>query len=261
MSFNLRSFFVVEKTQQQRVFVSADYAQLELRIMAHYSNDPNLLKVFNEPGKADIFCLLAKKMKLNKSEEVSDCERQRAKKLCYGILYGMGSLTLAKQLDVTRDEAERFVHEFNQQFPKLKPKLQRIVDKCRQRGYVTTVCGRRRYLENINSDKSRKRSQAERQAVNTTVQGSAADIIKVASCKIHKKLLSAGYDILRGRNNGGKFCYYVNHMHDELMFETSKENLSEVVGIVRHCMTSSVRLDVNLKVKFKTGPCWGLLKT
>ena len=261
MSFNLRSFFVVEKAQQLRVFVSADYAQLELRIMAHYSNDPNLLKVFNEPGEADIFCQLAKKMKLNEGEEVSECERQRAKKVCYGILYGMGSLTLAKQLDVTRNEAERFVHEFNQQFPKLKPKLQRIVDKCRQRGYVSTVCGRRRYLDNINSDKSRKRSQAERQAVNTTVQGSAADVIKVASCKIHKKLLSAGYDILRGRNNGGKFCYYVNHMHDELMFETSKENLNEVVGIVRHCMTSSVRLDVSLKVKFKTGSCWGSLKT
>ena len=258
-TINLRELFIADKTFN-RVFISADFSQLELRILAHFSQDEKLLKVFNENSE-DIFCKMARGLKTCKNQTISvtDVERQHAKKICYGILYGMSSLTLSKQLSIDKESAETLMNNFLIYFSALRPTLNKIIEKCRIDGFVTTVLGRHRYLPNINSEMNHLRCQAERQAVNSTIQGSAADIIKLATCRITQDLLVKDFKIIR-TNIKSKCCYYVNHMHDELMFETDLSSLKQVASIIRHHMIHALDLKVKLDVKIKVGPSWGSLK-
>jgi DNA polymerase I-like protein with 3'-5' exonuclease and polymerase domains len=159
------------------VLLSADYSQLEARLMAHFSGDAALIAAFS--GGADVFKAIGSTWLKKPAEEVTAEERQRAKGLCYGILYGAGPACLAAQMNVLEADAKRFMTQFLAQYPAVRDFLSSCVERCRKHGYVETVAGRRRYFPLMATGDARQKSAAERQAVNTVMQGSAADLIKL----------------------------------------------------------------------------------
>ncbi|KAL4711667.1 hypothetical protein ACJJTC_003434 [Scirpophaga incertulas] len=242
--FNCRNIF---KASPGCVLVSADYCQLEMRILTHYSNDPVLTPIMC--SDVDVFKSIAASWSNVLEEEVDDDLRQRAKQLCYGILYGMGNKTLAQQLDVTEAEAAVFMDSFYKCYPSVKAFTQSIIDQCREKGYVETLMKRRRYLPDINSTVSSKRCAAERQAVNTTIQGSAADIAKAAMCAVDDRTV----------NNSQKPHLFLQ-MHDELIYEVPISYKQSFICILKEVMEQTIQLNVSLPVKVKAGYKWGALE-
>ncbi|CAH2071673.1 unnamed protein product, partial [Iphiclides podalirius] len=243
IEFNCRDAF---KAAPGCVFVSADYCQLEMRILTHYSGDPVLTDIMR--SDVDVFKAIAASWSCVSEEEVDDDLRQKAKQLCYGILYGMGNRTLSQHLDVTEAEAAVFMDSFYKTYPAVKVFTHSIVDTCRRQGYVETLRKRRRYLPDINSTLAFKRCAAERQAVNTTIQGSAADIAKAAMCAVD--------DATRIERFKPRL---VLQMHDELIYEVDESYCREFAKVLKRLMEETVRLDVPLPVKVKSGPSWGCL--
>ncbi|CAK1598557.1 unnamed protein product [Parnassius mnemosyne] len=244
IEFNCRNVF---KAAPGCVFVSADYCQLEMRILTHYSCDPVLTKIMR--SNVDVFKAIAASWSCVPEEEVDDDLRQKAKQLCYGILYGMGNRTLSQHLDVTESEAAAFMDSFYKTYPSIKVFTQSIIDACKKQGYVETLKKRRRYLPDINSRLVFKRSAAERQAVNTTIQGSAADIAKAAMCAVDKKV--DHYDF-KPR--------LILQMHDELIYEVLDRDSVQFAKVLKQVMEDTVSLKVPLPVKMKSGYSWGSLK-
>ncbi|KAH9634519.1 hypothetical protein HF086_016607 [Spodoptera exigua] len=243
VEFNCRNIF---KSAPGYVIVSADYCQLEMRILTHFSQDQVLMKIMK--SDIDVFKAVAASWSNVPEEEVDDDLRQKAKQLCYGIIYGMGNKTLGQLLDVTEMEAAVFMDSFYKTYPAVKALTQSIVEECRQRGYIETLTRRRRYLPDINSNSGTKRSAAERQAVNTTIQGSAADIAKAAMCSIDTKT-----DSLDPKPR------LILQMHDELIYEVHETHQQYFIGIMKQVMEDTVTLRVPLPVKVKTGLTWGSL--
>lgn len=228
------------------VMVSADYCQLEMRILTHFSEDPVLMDIMC--GDLDVFKSIAASWNNVPEEQVDDDLRQKAKQLCYGILYGMGNKTLSTHLDVSEIEAAAFMDSFYKTYPAVRAFTEAIVQECRAKGYVETLTKRRRYLPDINSNIASKKSAAERQAVNTTIQGSAADIAKHAMCAIEA---CANQDP-RPR--------LILQMHDELIYEVPEAKQHAFVHILREVMENTMKLKVPLPVKVKCGYTWGSLK-
>ncbi|UYV70407.1 POLQ, partial [Cordylochernes scorpioides] len=184
----LRDVFIA---QPGCVLVAGDYSQLELRMLAHLSSDTALIDVLNRG--TDVFIAVASRWKNKEEHLVTDSERQHAKQICYGIIYGMGLKTLAAQLGVTETEALQFMSSFKSAYPtNLCPASQRFlratVNQCRSQGYVETIRGRRRPLPGLSSANAAVRSAAERQAINTLVQGSAADLVKLATVAAQRSM-------------------------------------------------------------------------
>ncbi|XP_023017282.2 DNA polymerase theta isoform X1 [Leptinotarsa decemlineata] len=248
VNISCRSAFQVLEDHQ---LLSADYCQLELRILAHFSKDDLLCTVMNKPG--DVFKSIAAKWNRVEEDKVSDAMRQNTKSLCYGIIYGMGSKTLADQLDLQEEEeAIEFMETFKCTYPGVQKFIKDAIQKCRTLGYIETITGRRRYLPNINDCSLTKRGQAERQAVNSIVQGSAADIVKKAMVEVEKELQSIFYKT-RSRPR------IVLHLHDELIYEVPTKYIGKVAKIIKKNMENSMVLSVPLPVKIKTGKSWGFL--
>ncbi|RVE44014.1 hypothetical protein evm_011312 [Chilo suppressalis] len=241
VEFNCRSVF---QAAAGHVLISADYCQLEMRILTHYSEDPVLTDIMN--SNVDVFKSIAVSWSGVTEDEVDDDLRQKAKQLCYGILYGMGNKTLAQHLDVTELEAAMFMDSFYKTYPAVKAFTQAVIEDCRLKGYVETLTKRRRYLPDINSSAPSKRAAAERQAVNTTIQGSAADIAKAAMCAIDS----------RTDQHRHKPELYLQ-MHDELIYEVHESYKSTFIEILKEAMEGTVRLKVPLPVKVKIGTTWG----
>ncbi|XP_017263452.1 DNA polymerase theta [Kryptolebias marmoratus] len=251
------------------MILAADYSQLELRVLAHLSKDQRLLQVLN--GGADVFRCIAAEWKSVEPESVQDGLRQQAKQICYGIIYGMGAKSLGEQMGVEEDDAACYIESFKARYKGINTFLKQTVKNCTKNGYVQTLMGRRRYLAGITSTNVHVRAHAERQAVNTTVQGSAADIVKLATVNIQKRLRQtypaapsshqhtapnerrAGAPQLRG-------AYFVLQLHDELIYETTEQDLIQVAQIVKGEMESVLKLYVKLKAKVKVGPSWGNLQ-
>uniref|UniRef100_A0A3B4YPZ5 DNA polymerase theta n=1 Tax=Seriola lalandi dorsalis TaxID=1841481 RepID=A0A3B4YPZ5_SERLL len=243
------------------MILAADYSQLELRILAHLSKDQRLLQVLN--GGADVFRCIAAEWKSVDPETVNDNLRQQAKQICYGIIYGMGAKSLGEQMGVEENDAACYIESFKARYKGINAFLKETVKNCIKSGYVQTLMGRRRYLPGITNTNTHIKAHAERQAVNTTVQGSAADIVKLATVNIQKQLRKtfpaaplshqAGTSQLRG-------AYFVLQLHDELIYETTEEDLIQVAQIVKREMESAVKLYVKLKAKVKVGPSWGNLQ-
>uniref|UniRef100_A0A671U8P8 DNA polymerase theta n=1 Tax=Sparus aurata TaxID=8175 RepID=A0A671U8P8_SPAAU len=253
------------------MILAADYSQLELRVLAHLSKDQRLLQVLN--GGADVFRCIAAEWKSVDSESVNDSLRQQAKQICYGIIYGMGAKSLGEQMGVEENDAACYIESFKARYKGINAFLRETVKNCIKNGYVQTLMGRRRYLPGITNSNTHVKAHAERQAVNTTVQGSAADIVKLATVNIQKRLRKtypasplshqhthsagnqrrAGTPQLRG-------AYFVLQLHDELIYETTEEDLIQVAQIVKREMESAVKLYVKLKAKVKVGPSWGNLQ-
>ena len=261
----MRDVFVACKG---RVLLAADYSQLELRILAHLSGDKQLREDLNSDG--DVFKLIACQWLSKTVEQVTKSERQQAKSICYGMVYGIGAKALGEQLGVTEEDAAQFMDSFMSQFPTVKTYIEKTVEFCRNHGYITTYSGRRRRLPAIHSTNAAARSQAERQAVNSTIQGSAADIVKMAMIAIDKHLstpqIGSYVGVLPSNTcNGTMHTLYdsqglmVLQIHDELVFEVNEGSALAVAWLVRHQMESTAELSVKLPVKLHCGQTWGSL--
>ncbi|KAA8594854.1 DNA polymerase theta isoform X1 [Etheostoma spectabile] len=253
------------------MILAADYSQLELRVLAHLSKDQRLLQVLN--GGADVFRCIAAEWKSVDPESVNDNLRQQAKQICYGIIYGMGAKSLGEQMGVEENDAACYIESFKARYKGINGFLRETVKNCIKNGYVQTLMGRRRYLPGITNANTHTKGHAERQAVNTTVQGSAADIVKLATVNIQKQLRKTypsaplshkhahpGGNYRRVGTSQLRGAYFILQLHDELIYETTEEDLIQVAQIVKREMESAVKLYVKLKAKVKVGPSWGNLQ-
>jgi DNA polymerase-1 len=229
------------------VLLAADYSQVELRILAHVTQDENLLDSFRQ--ERDIHAATASQILGVPLAQVDADQRRMAKTVNFGVLYGMSDYGLATQLGLARAEAKAFIESYFARYPTVQRYLDETKRQCRDQGYVTTLLGRRRYIPEINTPNYQIRSQAERTAINMPIQGTAADIIKVAMIRIDRALLDRG---LRAR--------MLLQVHDELVFEVPEGELDDVRPLVVGLMESAFPMTVPLKVETSTGQNWEELK-
>ena len=225
------------------LFFSADYSQIELRVMAHLSNDQEMIKVFRE-GK-DLHAATAANIYKKPIEEVTREERTKSKRANFGIIYGITIFGLAERLDISRDEAKQLIDGYFATFPEVHDYMEKAKLTAREKGYVTTLYGRRRYLPDINSANSTVRGFAERNAINAPIQGSAADIIKVAMIRIHNRFKAEG---IRSK--------MILQVHDELNFSVYPEEQGRVGAIVIEEMQNAITLNVPLVADSGFGKNW-----
>ena len=246
------------------VFLAADYSQLELRILAHVSGDEKLKQFLN--GEGDVFKMIAGEWLGLPPSSITDKQRQEAKQVCYGMIYGIGAKALGEQLGIIEEDAAQFMETFRSKYRAMKAFIAKTVLDCKEKGYVCTILGRKRFLPSIHSPNIHARNQAERQAVNTTIQGSAADLAKTAMVNIDKKLaerfpnsaLSMSHPDIQQELMSG--AYLVLQLHDELLYEVAERNLKEVAEIVKYEMENALELSVKFPVKIKVGRSWGKLE-
>lgn len=237
----IRKAFV--PTNSDYIIASADYSQIELRLMAAFSQDPQLIEAFVQ-GQ-DIHTATAAKIFNLSPEDVSRDQRSIAKSANFGIIYGISSFGLSENLGISRKEASDLINNYMNSYPQIAVYKEKQIRQARERGYVTTLLGRRRYLRDINSQNSVMRGYAERNAINAPIQGSAADIIKIAMINI-QNLLEAG----RCKTK------MLLQVHDELVFDLHKAEADELLPKIRYEMEHAVNLVVPLVVESGTGNNW-----
>lgn len=225
------------------LFMSADYSQIELRLMADMSGDPDMIEAFREG--ADIHRATAAKIYKEELSDVTDRQRRNAKTANFGIIYGISAFGLAERLDITRAEAKMLIDGYFSTYPRVKEYIAETIAAAKERGYVTTVMGRKRFLPDINSRNAVVRSYAERNAVNAPLQGSAADIIKKAMIDIYREMTDKG---MRSR--------MIMQVHDELIFNVVPEELPALQELVARLMTSAYSGKVALEVASGVGANW-----
>jgi len=223
--------------------VAADYSQIELRLIAAMSGDETMIKAFNDGH--DIHAATAAKVFDVALEDVTRTQRSDAKAVNFGIIYGQGAFTLAQQLNKSRKEAKELIDNYYANFSKLKEYIAAQVELARENGYVETVLGRRRYLKNINSQNAIVRSADERNAVNAPVQGSAADIIKIAMINIQQLL-----------NDGTYKTKMLLQVHDELVFDMHNDEMDELKPLIKNAMELAYKMAVPLDVDMGEGRNW-----
>lgn len=228
---------------ENHILFAADYSQIELRIIAAISKEQNMIQAFKD-GQ-DIHATTAAKVFNVPLEEVTRTQRSNAKAVNFGILYGQGAFTLADQTGMTRKEAKALIQTYYETYPTLKSYMAKQVDFARDNGYVATVLGRKRYLKNINSQNGMVRSGDERNAVNAPIQGSAADIIKIAMINIQRKLEESDWK--------SKMLLQV---HDELVFDMHKEERAVLEPMIKNEMERAFQLEVPLDVEVGVGENW-----
>ena len=225
------------------LLLSADYSQIELRLMAHKSGDPNMLEAFKQ--NMDIHAATASKIYDLPVSQINSDMRRKAKTANFGIIYGISAFGLAQRLAIPRNEAQELISGYFDAYPGVRKYINETIDKAKEKGYVETLLGRRRYLPDINSRNSIVSAMAERNAINAPLQGSAADIIKLAMINI--------YEIFKKENLKSKMILQV---HDELVFDVLKSESKRVKEIVRNEMENAYKLDVPLIVDMKEGRNW-----
>ena len=228
---------------ENHVLLAADYSQIELRIIAALSEEENMMEAFK--NGEDIHASTAAKVFNVPLEEVTREQRSNAKTVNFGIVYGVSAFGLSNQTDLSRSEAKELIDTYYETYPKLKAYMSAQVDFARENGYVETVLNRRRYLKDINSRNAMVRSGAERNAVNAPIQGSAADIIKLAMINIHNRFEKEGFK--------SKMLLQV---HDELVFDAHKEELEIIKPIIKYEMENAFKMSVPLDVEVGVGENW-----
>jgi DNA polymerase-1 len=223
--------------------VTADYSQIEMRIMAHLSEDADLIAAFN--SGEDFHTVMAAKVFSKDPADIDGGLRARIKAMNYGLAYGLSSYGLSQQLNITTGEAQGLMDDYFQRFGGVRDYLRGLVDEARQTGYTETIMGRRRYLPDLQSDNRQRREMAERMALNAPIQGSAADIIKVAMLNVERALDAAG---LTSR--------MLLQVHDELVLEVAAGEKDQVEELVREHMASAADLSVPLDVSVGVGRTW-----
>jgi DNA polymerase-1 len=225
------------------ILISADYSQIELRIVAHLSGDKHLIKAFKEG--LDIHTFTASLVFGVAEKEVTPEMRNMAKTVNFGIIYGMSPYGLSQSLKIEVDKAKEFIDSYFERYPDVKIYLEGLIEAARENGFVTTLLGRRRYIPEINSQDIRIRQFAERTAINAPIQGSAADIIKVAMIAIQEKIEKKH---LKSR--------MILQVHDELVFDAVKAEEKEMIVIVKEGMENVIKLKVPVEAHLEAGSNW-----
>lgn len=225
------------------VLLSCDYSQVELRILAHLSKDEFLIDSFKK-GK-DVHKTTAALIYGTNEKDVSEEMRETAKRVNFGIVYGLTSFGLSRDLNIPVEEAQAFIDAYFARYPRVKDYIQSQIGRAKQDGFVTTILGRRRYIPEINNKNMGLRQFAERQAVNTPIQGSASDLIKMAMVAIANELKSKGLK-----------TKMIMQIHDELVFNVPENELVIAVGLIRNSMENVLKLDVPIRVDIKKGRNW-----
>ena len=236
----IRKVFV---PKEGNLFTDADYSQIELRILAHMSGDEQLIEAYHMD--ADIHRITASKVFRTPFDEVTDLQRRNAKAVNFGIVYGISSFGLSQDLSISRKEAEGYIKEYFATYPGVKQFLDRTVEEAKKNGYVTTMFGRRRPVPELSSSNFMQRSFGERVAMNSPIQGTAADIIKIAMIAVYRSLKEAG---LKSK--------LILQIHDELVIETYPEEKDRVAQILKDEMQNAADLSVALEVDLHTGKNW-----
>jgi DNA polymerase-1 len=240
----IRKAFVAGREDMS--LLGADYSQVELRVMAHCSGDPSLTRAFRE-GR-DIHRFVAAQIHGVEEQEVTPEMRQQAKAVNFGIIYGQSPYGLSQQIDVPVEDAEKFIEEYFDRYPDVRKFIGRTIDRARKDGYVSTLAGRKRRIEGIRGSGA-TRGAAERIAVNTVIQGSAADLIKRAMIRIDRELPDICED-----------AHMLLQIHDELLFEVPDGEVGTVRDFVVDRMTGALALDVPLAVETAVGKNWAETK-
>ena len=241
MGRRIRKAFV--PSDGQHLLLSADYSQVELRLMAHLSGDKSLIEAFQQ-GE-DIHAATAAKLFHKEIAEVTSDERRKAKTANFGIIYGISAFGLAQRLDIPRKEAKELIDGYFESYPKVKEYMERAVADAREKGYVTTAFGRRRILRDIDSRNAVARGVAERNAINAPIQGSAADIMKLAMVEIYRRFRAEG---IRSK--------MILQVHDEVIVDMLREEQETVIRIVREAMEGVAQLSVPLISEAGVGENW-----
>ncbi len=241
----LRKVFVPKSDDY--IFLDADYSQIELRVLAHISEDETLIQAFKDG--VDIHALTASQVFHVPLEEVESYQRSYAKAVNFGIIYGISGFSLSQDLKITKKEADRYIKGYFEKYPKVKTYLDKTVEDAKETGYGITICGRRRNIPEINSSNFNVKGFGERIAMNMPIQGSAADIIKIAMVKVYKRL--------KNENLKSKLILQV---HDELLIETKKDEVDKVREILITEMENAYKMLVPLEVDVHQGHNWYQLK-
>lgn len=236
----IRKVFIPE---EDFVFLDADYSQIELRVLAHMSGDERLILAYKEAK--DIHRITASEVFHTPIDEVTSSQRSSAKAVSFGIVYGISSFGLGQGLNISRKEAERYINKYFETYPKVKSYLDSLVTDAKEEGFSTTLFGRRRPIPELSSSNFMQRSFGERVAMNAPIQGTAADIIKIAMVRVNQKLKEHN---MRSR--------LILQIHDELLIEAHKEEIPEVSNIMLEVMQSAAELSVPLEVEVKEGKNW-----
>lgn len=227
--------------------VTFDYSQIELRILAHLAQVKSLIGAFQE--NKDIHTHTAALVFKVKDEDVTANMRRQAKAVNFGIIYGMGEFRLSKQIGVSLQEAKEFIRRYFEEYPEIKEYMDQIVEDCKKNGYVSTILNRKRYIPTINDKNFMVREQARRFAMNSPIQGSGADILKLAMIKVH--------DVMKAKQLKSEMILQV---HDELIFDVYKEELDEMMEIIKSAMEEAFEMSVPLKVDGAYASNWYDLK-
>lgn len=237
---NIRKVFVADKN---KVFIDADYSQIELRVLAHLSKDSVMIDSFK--NDLDIHYKTASEVFGVPINEVTDNQRRSAKAVNFGIVYGISDYGLSKDLNITRNEARQYIDGYLNTYPSIKNYMEQIVNKAKKDGFVTTILDRKRYIPEINSKNFNIRSFGERIALNTPIQGSAADIIKLAMIKVYERLKIEKVN-----------AKLILQIHDELIVECEESEKETVKKILKNSMENVYKLDLPLKVDVCEGRNW-----
>ena len=237
---NIKKAFKPEKGY---VYIDADYSQVELRVLAHISGDENMIKAFN--NDEDIHREVASKVFDVPFEEVTKEQRSRAKAVNFGIVYGITSFGLAKQIGASRKQAQEYIDNYLEKYSGIKAFMEESVEMAKQNGYVETLFGRRRNVPELKSSNFMMREFGKRVAMNTPIQGTAADIMKIAMNNVYKEL--------KAKNIDAKLILQV---HDELLIEASEKDAEETKNILKNCMENAMKLKVPLKVELSEAQDW-----
>lgn len=229
--------------QEGSIFVDADYSQIELRVLAHFSGDERLISAYREAQ--DIHRITASQVFHVPFEEVTDLQRRNAKAVNFGIVYGISSFGLSQGLSITRKEAAEYIDKYFETYPGIREFLDSTVEKAKKEGYVTTMFGRRRPVPELRSSNFMQRSFGERVAMNSPIQGTAADIIKIAMIRVNRRL-----------KEETKNSRLVLQIHDELLVEADESEVEKVKGILQEEMPGAAELAVRLEIDLHTGASW-----
>ncbi|WP_295937861.1 DNA polymerase I [uncultured Alistipes sp.] len=241
MGRRIRKAFI--PSDGEHLLLSADYSQVELRLMAHLSGDESLISAF--ANGEDIHAATAAKLFNKRLDEVTPEERRRAKTANFGIIYGISAFGLSQRLEIPRIEAKEIIDGYFASYPKVKEYMDRVVERAKEDGFVSTIFGRRRYLNDIASHNAVARGLAERNAVNAPIQGSAADIMKIAMINVHRRFAAEG---IRSK--------VILQVHDELVVDLLRSEQERVAAIVTEAMESAASLKVRLVVDYGVGENW-----
>jgi DNA polymerase-1 len=236
----IRGAFIAGKGN---VIIAADYSQIELRIMAHISQDKSLIEAFN--NDVDVHSATASMMFNVPIEEVNKDHRRNAKAINFGLIYGMSAFGLAKQINVSRTEAKQYIDAYFENYPGVLNYMDNIREAAKVQGYVETIMGRRLYLPQINAKNKMLQQHALRTAINAPMQGSSADIIKKAMLDVHEWI-----------GDGNDEIKMIMQVHDELVFEVNASKADEFANKIQELMANAYQLDIPLVVDVGIGDSW-----